>query len=154
LSDDFKDDEGYITGFPGGGRLREGSPIGLIYGYVYEGIFQSQSEIDALNADSPTGNYQAATTSPGDMRFRDLNGDGVVNAEDQEVIGDTQPDFFGGFSNTFSYKGFSLNALVNYSVGNDLHWFNQSRSINFGSSLTGENKTTEVLNAWTQENPT
>ena len=154
LSDDFKDDEGFITGFPGGGFLREGSPIGLIYGYRNEGIFQTQGEIDALNAESPTGNYQAAGTSPGDMRFSDLNGDGVVNAEDQEIIGDTQPDFFGGFSNTLTYKGFSLNTLFNYSVGNDLNWFNQSRSINFGSTFTGENKTTEVLNAWTPNNPT
>lgn len=154
ISDDFKDEDGFVTGFGGGGLLKEGSPIGLIYGYVSEGIFQEQGEIDALNANSPTGNYQEAGTSPGDLRFADLNNDGVVNALDQEVIGDTQPDFFGGFNNTFTYKSFSLSTLFNFSVGNDLHWFNQARSINFANSYFGENKTTEVLNAWTPENPT
>lgn len=157
ISDDFKDEDGFITGFGGGGILREGSPIGLIYGYVSEGIFQSQSEIDALNTSAPNGIYQNAATSPGDIRFRDINGplgvpDGVITNLDQEIIGDTQPDFFGGLTNRFDYKGFSLTALFTYSVGNDLHWFNQARSINFASSFLAENKTTEVLNAWTPEN--
>ena len=158
ISDDFLDEDGFITGFGGGGRLREGSPIGLIYGYVSEGLFQNQTEIDNLNASAPDGVYQDEATAPGDLRFADISGpegvpDGVVDNFDQKVIGDTQPDFFGGFTNTFSYKGFSLRALFTYSVGNDLHWFNQARSINYSSSFLGENKTTDVLNAWTPENP-
>lgn len=159
ISDDFLNEDGYITGFGGGGQLKEGSPIGLIYGYVSEGIFQDQSEIDALNEAAPGGVYQESATSPGDLRFADISGpegtpDGVVDNYDQTIIGDTQPDFFGGFTNSLSYKGFSLRTLFTYSVGNDLHWFNQARSINFSSSFLGENKTTEVLNAWTPENPT
>lgn len=131
ISDDFKDESGFLTGFPGGGRLKEGSPIGLIYGYVSEGIFQTQEEINLLNQGSSTGIYQAAATSPGDLKFKDINDDGRITAEDQEVIGDTQPDFFGGLISTVSLQGFSLTAMFTYSMGNDLHWFNQARSINF-----------------------
>lgn len=154
ISDDFKDESGFLTGFPGGGRLKEGSPIGLIYGYVSEGIFQTQEEINLLNQGSSTGIYQAAATSPGDLKFKDINDDGRITAEDQEVIGDTQPDFFGGLISTVSLQGFSLTAMFTYSMGNDLHWFNQARSINFFNSSFGENKTPEVLNAWTAERPT
>ena len=159
ISDDFEDEEGYIVGFGGGGRLKEGSPIGLLYGYVADGLFQDAAEIEALNQAAPGGAYQDEDTAPGDIRFKDISGpegvpDGVIDSFDQTVIGDTQPEFFGGFTNFLSYKGFSLRTLFTYSVGNDLHWFNQARSINFSSTFLGENKTVDVLNAWTPENPT
>ncbi|TPN82771.1 TonB-dependent receptor [Aquimarina algicola] len=161
IGDDFKDDEGFAVGFPGlgGGRLKEGSPIGLIYGYVSEGIFQQQSEIDNLNANAEDGVYQDELTAPGDLRFKDISGpngvpDGKITSEDQTVIGDAQPDFFGGINSTWTYKGFTLAAQFTYSYGNDLFWFSQTRAINFGSPFLAENKTTEVLNAWTPENPT
>jgi len=157
ISDDFKDDDGFLTGFPGGGRLKEGSPIGLIYGYVAQGLFQEQQVIDNLNTASPTGTYQNAQTSPGDLRFKDLTGpdgvpDGRITNLDQEVIGDTQPDFFGGFSNTFQYKGFALSTFFTFSIGNDVNAFGLARDTNFASTFIGENKVTSVLNAWTPEN--
>ncbi|ETN96431.1 TonB-dependent receptor [Zhouia amylolytica] len=157
INDDFKDENGFLTGFSGGGYLKEGSPIGLIYGYVSEGIFQSQQTIEGLNSSSPTGYYQDEYTSPGDIRFRDINGpegvpDGVITNLDRKVIGDSQPEFFGGFSNTFRYKGFSLSAFFNYSFGNDLHAFVLGQDTNFSSTYVGENKTTAVLNAWTEQN--
>tara|TARA_R110002049_G_scaffold306093_3_gene503988 strand:- start:5248 stop:8691 length:3444 start_codon:yes stop_codon:yes gene_type:complete len=157
ISDDFRDENGFLTGFPGGGRLREGSPIGLIYGYVAEGLFQDQEVIDALNMASPTGAYQNSQTSPGDLRFKDLTGpdgvpDGRITALDQQVIGDTQPDFFGGFSNTFQYKGFALSAFFTFSVGNDLNSGSLTSDTNFASPFIGENKVTSALNAWTPEN--
>ncbi|MEO9481928.1 MAG: TonB-dependent receptor [Ekhidna sp.] len=157
ISDDFKDENGFLTGFGGGGRLRVGNPIGLIYGYVAEGIFQTQDEIDALNTGSPTGFYQDDETSPGDLRFRDITGpdgvpDGRITSLDQQVIGDTQPDFFGGFNSEWNYKGFTLTAFFTYSIGNDLDAFALARSQNFASTFFGENKVTDVLNAWTPEN--
>ena len=157
ISDDFKDENGFLTGFPGGGRLKEGSPIGLIYGYVSEGLFQDQQVIDDLNAASPTGIYQNSQTSPGDIRFKDLTGpdgtpDGRITTLDQEVIGDTQPDFFGGFNNTFYYKGFSLSTFFTFSVGNDIEAFSLARGTNFASTFIGENKDTSILNAWTPDN--
>ncbi len=161
IGDDYKDDDGYIVGFPGlgGGRLQEGSPIGLIYGYEAAGIFQNQAEIDALNQAAPNGVYQEDGTAPGDLKFNDISGpdgipDGIVNDFDQTTIGNSQPDVFGGFSSTWRYKGFSLSAQFSYSIGNELMWFSQSRAINFTSTYFSENKTTEVYNAWTAENPT
>ncbi|MFI8379411.1 TonB-dependent receptor [Leeuwenhoekiella sp. NPDC079379] len=160
IADDYKDDEGFVTGIPGnGGRLREGSPIGLIYGYRAEGLFQDQASIDALNANAAGGVYQDDETAPGDIRFKDISGpegvpDGIISSFDQEVIGDAQADLFGGISSTFRYKQLSLAAQFSYSVGNDLFWFSQTRNVNFQSSFFAENKITDVLNAWTPENPT
>ncbi|MBO3099751.1 TonB-dependent receptor [Gelidibacter pelagius] len=157
ISDDFRGDDGFLTGFPGGGRLREGSPIGLIYGYVAEGIFQEQAEIDVLNAGSSTGAYQNSATAPGDLKFKDLTGpdgvpDGRITSLDQEVLGDTQPDFFGGINNTFRYKGFTLSTFFTFSVGNDVHAFGLGRDTNFANTFMGENKVSSVLNAWSPDN--
>lgn len=157
ISDDFKGEDGFLTGFPGGGRLREGSPIGLIYGYRADGIFQNQADIDALNTDSPTGTYQNANTAPGDLRFRDISGpdgvpDGRITNLDQEVIGNAQADFFGGITSSFTYKALTLSMLFTYSIGNDLQAFNLARDTNFSSTFLGENKTTYVLDAWTPNN--
>lgn len=157
ISDDFKDSSGFLTGFGGGGRLREGDPIGLIYGYASEGIFQTQAEIDALNTSSPTGTYQHSQTAPGDLKFRDITGsdgvpDGRITNLDQQVIGDTQPDFFGGINNTLSYKGFTLSTFFTYSIGNDLDAFALARNTNFANPFFGENKVEDVLNTWTPQN--
>lgn len=157
INDDFKGDDGYITGFSGGGYLKEGSPIGLLFGYVADGLFQEQSEIDELNASSSTGYYQDADTSLGDIKFVDISGpdgipDGIITSLDQKAIGDTQPDFYGGFNNTFSYKGLSLSAYFTFSVGNDMYAFGRARATNFYSTFFGENKEVDVLDAWTPEN--
>ncbi|MEJ4087355.1 TonB-dependent receptor [Galbibacter orientalis] len=161
ISEDYKDEEGYIIGFPGlgGGRLKEGSPIGLIYGYQASHIFQNQEEIDVLNQRSPNGYYQEILTAPGDLKFNDISGpdgtpDGEVNNYDQTVIGNSQPDVFGGFNSVWRYKNFSLSAQFSYSIGNELFWFSQLRAINFTNPYLAENKTVDVLNAWTPTNPT
>jgi len=160
ISDDFKDDDGFVVGFGAAGRLREGDPIGLLYGYVSEGIFQTQDEIDALNTvDNDTGTtiyYQDDETAPGDLKFRDITGpdgvpDGRVTNLDQQVIGDTQPDFFGGINSTWSYKGFALSTQFTYSIGNDLQ--NQALALNTNFNTNRqENKSVLVLNAWTPQN--
>ena len=91
-----------------------GRPIGSFYGHVYEGIFMSDEEI-AKHA-VQTG------AKPGDIRFKDVDGNGVINDNDRDFIGNPQPKFFYGFNNTVSYKNWSLNILVNGTQGNDVFW--------------------------------
>ncbi|PRZ28155.1 TonB-dependent receptor [Flavobacterium granuli] len=129
----------------------EGQPVGTIMGYKVAKIFQSQDEVDALNAASPSGVYDKMSTTVGDFMMEDVNGDGQVTADDRTVIGSIQPDFFGGISNTFAYKNFSLSALFQYSVGTKSIW-NAIPMSTFNP--LGENKYSEyALNTWTPENP-
>ncbi len=121
--------------------LAVGEPLGNFYGRVMEGIFQNQNEID---------NSAQKTAKPGDIRYKDVNNDGVINNDDREVIGNSNPDFFGGLNNTFSYKGLELNVFVQGSYGNDLLNFGRFDTHNLVSS---NNNSKEVLNRWTPENP-
>ena len=128
----------------------EGEPVGTIKGYKVVKIFQDQTEVDALNTASSTGLYDQASTSVGDYMYEDINGDGRITADDRTIIGDIEADFFGGISNTFTYKNLSLTALMQYSVGGERTWSN----IPFGTlNFLGENKYSEYgLNTWTPEN--
>lgn len=129
----------------------EGEPVGTIKGYTVEKIFQDQDEIDALNAASPDGVYDNLSTGVGDYKYVDTNGDGKINADDKTIIGNIEPDFFGGISNTFTYKAFSLSALLQYSVGAEAMWDGISQGT---YNSLGENKYSEyALNTWTAENP-
>lgn len=129
----------------------EGQPVGTIMGYKVAKIFQSQDEVDALNAASPSGYYDQFSTAVGDFMMEDVNGDGQITTDDRTIIGNIQPDFFGGISNTFAYKNFSLSALFQYSVGTKSIW----NAIPMSTyNPLGENKYSEyALNTWTPENP-
>jgi TonB-linked SusC/RagA family outer membrane protein len=85
---------------------RTGQAVGQRFGYIDQGLFQSTAEI---NASAKVEGYAA---QPGDIRYKDLNGDGVINQLDQTVIGNTKPLFYFGFNLGFEYKGFDLSALV------------------------------------------
>ena len=127
----------------------EGEPVGTIKGYKVVKIFQSQEEVDVLNAAAPEGQYDKSSTGAGDYMYEDTNGDGKITTADRTIIGSIEPDFFGGISNTFRYKSFSLSALLQYSVGGERTWDN----LNFGAlNFLGDNKYSEYgLNTWTPE---
>ena len=129
----------------------EGQPVGTIKGYKVVKIFQDQNDVDLLNANSPSGLYDQLSTSVGDYMYEDLNGDGQITTDDRTIIGNIQPNFFGGISNTITYKNFGLSALFQYSVGGERTWSN----IPFGAlNILGENKYSEyALNTWTPETP-
>jgi TonB-linked SusC/RagA family outer membrane protein len=132
-----------------------GESIGSFRGYKVAGIFQNQGEIDALNAaartatGSATALYQLAGTAPGDIKFADINGDGVVTSADQTILGSAQPSFTGGFNNTFKYKSIDLSMLWQFSYGNDV--LNWTRSFAEGmNTIYGQFATT--LDRWTPTN--
>ncbi|WP_226332801.1 SusC/RagA family TonB-linked outer membrane protein [Echinicola marina] len=129
-------------------RLIVGQPIGLFYGYVFDGIFQNQEELNAGPV-SPTHWI-------GGRRYMDLGGsegspDGLVNATyDRRIIGDPNPDFFGGLTNTLFYKGFELNMFLQYSYGNDIFNYN---AMELELPSGGQNVYADLVNRWTPENP-
>jgi len=133
-----------------------GRPIARYYGYIWDGNYQ-YSDFDqnsagdyVLKASVPTYNTNRALTKPGDIKYRDYNGDGLVNASDRTIIGDPNPDFTGGFSNNFTYKGFDLNVFFQYAVGQDI--FNANRIIFEGAGRIHQNMFASYLDRWTPEN--
>ncbi|HEY9115495.1 MAG TPA: TonB-dependent receptor [Bacteroidales bacterium] len=113
---------GYIEGGSFGvgqplpARMEVGFPIGYFYGYKTDGIFQTQEEVDAHPSQSALG----APASPGDIRFVDVNGDGVLNSDDRTYIGDPIPEFYMGLNVTLNYKGFDFLLYTITSIGNDI----------------------------------
>ena len=93
----------------------EGEAVGSFYGYVTDGIFQSQSEIDALNATAVANGfeaYQTTSTAVGDFKYKDLNGDGVVNADDRTILGNGIPKFNYGITLGATYKNWDFNMYM------------------------------------------
>lgn len=96
----------------------EGEEPGYFYGYVMDGIFQNRTEINSHSNEN--GGLFQDKAQPGDIRFKDVNEDGVLDAEDRTKIGSPWPDFTGGFNASVSYANFDLLANVYFSVGNEL----------------------------------
>lgn len=132
-----------------GGSLRteEGYPIDYFYGFVTDGIFQNYGEI-AKHAVQTPGNDPTSSTAPGDIRFKDLNNDGVINDQDRTNIGNANPTFTFGLTNTVNYKNFELTVFVQGSVGNKV--LNFTRWYTEGGTSNG-NYSTDVINRWNGE---
>jgi TonB-linked SusC/RagA family outer membrane protein len=130
-------EQGYLN-IPNG-ILEEGQPIGVWFGYEQEGVWQSQAEIDEAIENGFVGQHgiDASTIQPGHTKFVDQltvdtdddnipdANDGVIDANDRVRLGKSRPDFTGGFYNTFSWKGLSLNIGLQYSYGANV--FNENR---------------------------
>lgn len=144
--------------------LKEGHPIGQLYGYVEDGYWGSIDEfknssiyqymLENNPAELPTDNV-IAQNYLGEIRYKDLNNDGLINELDRTVIGDVNPDYIFGINNRFDYKNFSLNIFFQGVVGNDIL---NAILLNFNSTSTWANRPPGLLdNAWTperaQENP-
>ena len=120
----------------------EGHPVNSFYGYVTNGIFQNQAEVDNYATQVPGG------TSPGDIKFKDLNNDGVINADDRTYIGNPFPEWTFSMNNTFAYKNFDLQIFLQGVYGNDI--LNANRVWQEGMSVP-QNQTKRVLNRWIGE---
>jgi len=117
-------------------RTEVGNPIASFFGYVTDGLFQNQQEVEAHA-------FQNENTAPGDIRFKDINEDGIINNDDRDFIGDPTPDFTYGINADFEYKGFDVSLFLQGVQGNDI--FNGI--VRYDFSYT--NRPQSVLNRWT-----
>ncbi|MCB2379235.1 TonB-dependent receptor [Hymenobacter sp. BT635] len=119
--------------------VQAGSPLGTFYGLQTDGIFQTDDEAKKQNP----------AARAGDIRFRDLNGDGKISDVDRTVIGNSNPKSIAGVTNTFSFKGLELSVFFQGSFGNDIYNENRRSTEGMYQAL---NQTTRVLNRWTPTN--
>lgn len=122
--------------------LSEGHPVNAFYGYVMNGLFQNQSEVDNYATQVENG------TAPGDVKFRDLNNDGVINAEDRTYIGNPFPEWTFSMNNNFNYKNIDLQIFLQGVAGNDI--YNANRIWQEGMSVP-QNQIAKVKDRWTGE---
>lgn len=120
--------------------LAKDYPINVFYGYVTDGIFQNQAEVNA-HAVQPGA-------EPGDIRFKDLNNDGVINDDDRTVIGNPNPSWLFSMNNSLSYKGFELSVFLQGVAGNKIYNANNIENTGMAAAY---NQTTDVLNRWRGE---
>ena len=120
--------------------LAKDYPINVFYGYVTDGIFQNQSEVNT-HAVQPGA-------EPGDIRFRDLNNDGVINDSDRTVIGNPNPSWLFSMNNSLSYKGFELSVFLQGIAGNKIY---NANNIDNPGMAAAYNQTTDVLKRWQGE---
>ncbi|WP_245842591.1 SusC/RagA family TonB-linked outer membrane protein [Pontibacter ummariensis] len=115
----------------------------LFYGYIEEGIFQSREELEnsALPADNNGVEFPIAENSiwVGDVKYKDINGDGIITGEDQTFIGNPYPKYYAGFTNSFSYKGFDLSVLITSTYGNDIYNYLRNENTNPNNINLGRN---------------
>ena len=146
-------EDGIIHGIDGNGQLYDnstefyrasnGRPIGYFWGYKTAGVFQNQQDINDWIA-AGNGVLQS-DVQPGDVKYYDIDHNGVINDADKVNLGNGMPDFTYGFTLVFDYKGFDFNVTANGMVGNDI----VQAYRNVGTKTA--NYTTEVLSRWTGE---
>lgn len=140
---------GHLVGLGNTQILKEGYPVGSFYGYIYDGVYQEGDDF------IPGGGFEQ---TPGGEKFRDIDGirddagnltgqpDGMLNSNDQTIIGDPNPDFIWGWNNDFSFKNFDLSVFFQGSQGNDILSYTLLE-LNLLSGIN--NATTAALDRWT-----
>lgn len=135
-----------FTGSAGGtgniSIIKEGLPMYAFYGYVIDGVWQ-----EGDNFTSTKDNVK-----PGDFKYRDLNGDQIVNADDRQVIGSPFPNFMASVTNNFRYKGFNLNIFFDGNWGSKM-LNNNLVDTYFPANLMRNRLSEPLLNRWTPSNP-
>ncbi|MGZ3757823.1 MAG: SusC/RagA family TonB-linked outer membrane protein [Mucilaginibacter sp.] len=142
------------------GGIQQGQPLGQVYAYKELGIFKDAAEVSAIAGNrvdqvaNITGPNLAAGAgghiTPGDVNWQDVNGDGIINSQDQVYIGNIFPTWHGGFNFNAAYRNFSLYARFEYSGGNVIYNDFEARSM--GQYQGTFNIISEIKNAWTPTN--
>ena len=134
-----------------------GSAVGNMYGYAFDGIYQ-YSDFNltpdggmVLKKGVPDISAHAGTdVRPGFVKYKDIDGDGIITDEDRTVIGNGQPDWYGGITNNFFIHGFDLSFMLQFTVGNDV--YNAQRMWSTQTKLEMMNSLGEVRDRWTAHN--
>ena len=121
-----------------------GYPVAAFYGYVTDGIFQSQEEVEQ-HAVQTIGSDQYTSTQPGDIRFKDLNGDGVINEDDRTILGSPTPSWTFSMNNRFEFYGVDIELYLQGAAGNMI--YNGNRSTLEAMSVA-QNQLTSTLDRW------
>lgn len=134
-----------------------GQPMSQFIGYEWAGVYNYEDfDIDdsgnyVLKQNVPTNGMERDQIQPGDIKYVDQNGDGVVNDDDRVIIGRGEPIHTGGFNNNFTYKGFSLNIFFQWTYGNDI--MNANRIVFEGNALSKNiNQFASYADRWSPEN--
>ncbi|TDQ75264.1 SusC/RagA family TonB-linked outer membrane protein [Sphingobacterium yanglingense] len=144
--DDWKTVPGYIA--------KIGQPVSQFYGLLWDGVYgYDDFDFDGANYTlKPTITTNGTTTvQPGHIKYKDLNGDRIINDDDKVVIGNPLPKHFGGWSNNFAYKGFDLNVFLQWSYGNDV--MNANRIIMESGYKYNTNQFESYKDRWSPSNP-
>lgn len=137
-----------------------GEPVAQFYGLKFEGTYkyedfnQNPDGTYTLKPELPANGDKRENIQPGHAKYWDKNKDGTITAADYTVIGDPNPDFIGGFTNTFRYKAFDLSLFFQFSYGNEV--FNANRVLfeNGRTVLSSTNQFASLANRWSKDNPT
>ena len=133
-----------------------GKPTGLMYGFIYEGTYKNEdfNEAGQLRDGIPfMQEYTRDQIKPGDAKYMDINGDGIITDDDRTIIGCGQPLHTGGFGNNLTWKNFDLNFFFTWSYGNDV--LNANRLIFESGSSRELNQLSSYVNRFNAEtNPT
>ena len=138
--------------FNGGAIIRNavGHAMSSFYGYKIVGFFNSQSEINNLDAKSPTGTYEQ-DEGVGRFKYADTNGDGVITADDRQFLGSPNPKFTYGFNLGLTYKNWDFSAFIYGVQGNKL-WNQVKWWTDFYNSFQGAKSNTALYDSWTPQN--
>lgn len=127
---------------------RVGEPIGVFYGYKTEGVYATAQEAQTAGLKTYYDNRYLFAFEAGDVKFENPNGDGYIDENDMQIIGDPNPDFFGTIALNFTYKTISLDAVFTGVYGNDV--YNHLRA-QTESMIGFNNQSNTVLNRWRGE---
>ncbi|MEP0367411.1 MAG: TonB-dependent receptor [Cyclobacteriaceae bacterium] len=138
----------WYSGFQTASTTVANKPVGQFYGYVMEGIFTSAEEIanhavQIPSTQDPAVNKIDRTTGVwlGDIKWKDLDGNGIINTDDQKIIGDPNPDFTFGLNNQFEYGNLVLDVYVIGSVGGDILNYSRARNEQMLSNFDNQSRT-------------
>ncbi len=139
-----------ITGQPVDYIVRVGDPVGAMWGLLSDGFYgindfdynTTTQEYTLKNGVASNAKFLSTTVSPGSIKFKDINNDGVIDEKDRTIIGNPNPKYTGGLTQNFTYKNWDASIFVNFSYGNDVY---NANKIEFTSGYTSNSNMLDIM---------